>query len=67
MLLKITIFAPLRLSRKAGTSWRTGHAGVPDQGLRLTAEKREAVGEVGIEGPVPRGLEPPTRTVDERE
>jgi len=37
-------------------------------GVRQTAlENPKAFGEVGIEDPVPRGLEPPTRTVNERE
>jgi hypothetical protein len=67
MLLKIIIFAPLRLSRKAGTSWRPGIVELPDQGSQLTAENRKAFGEVGIEGPVPRGLDPRMRTVNERE
>jgi hypothetical protein len=33
----------------------------------LSAENRKAFGEVGIEGPVPRGLESRMRAVDERE
>jgi hypothetical protein len=67
MLLKINIIAPFPLSRKVGPSRRTGFVGLPVQGSRLTAENREAFGEVGIAGPVPRGLDPWIRTVDERE
>jgi len=49
--------SPFPLSGKVGASCRAGHVGLLDQGSQLTAEERTAFGEVGIEGPVPRGLD----------
>jgi hypothetical protein len=51
MLLKIIIFAPLPLSRKAGTSWRPGIVEPADQGSRLTAESRELAAKVRQRAP----------------
>jgi len=65
--LAIKHFITVSAGREGRPILRRGLLGLPDQGSRLTAQNRETFGEVGIVGPVPRGLEPPIRTVDERE